>query len=80
MSKPAFTVVIFAITTLLFCDPANADDWPRFRGAQGAGVATDSDAIPNVWSPLENVAWKARLPGPGASSPIVVGEKVFVTC
>ncbi len=80
MSNPAFTVVIFAITTLLFFDSGNADDWPRFRGAQGSGAATDSNAIPNVWSPLENIAWKSRLPGPGASSPIVVGKRVFVTC
>lgn len=57
-----------------------AGDWPRFRGPGGAGVASDSESIPTRWSPEANVAWKTPLPGPGASSPIVVGGKVFVTC
>ena len=59
---------------------SNADDWPRFRGPDGSGVAHDSDSLPNAWSPTANLAWKTPLPGPGASSPIIVGGKVFVTC
>jgi outer membrane protein assembly factor BamB len=59
---------------------AHADDWPRFRGPDGSGVAHDSDSLPNAWSPTANLAWKSTLPGPGASSPIIVGGKVFVTC
>ncbi|MEO1525909.1 MAG: PQQ-binding-like beta-propeller repeat protein [Planctomycetota bacterium] len=58
----------------------SADDWPRFRGMAGSAVATDSDELPTTWSPDANLAWKTALPGPGASSPIIVGEKVFVTC
>ena len=80
MTNTAGTIAIFAITILLFCDSGKTDDWPRFRGPQGSGVVTDSDKTPSLWSPSENVAWKTRLPGPGASSPIIVGEKVFVTC
>lgn len=59
---------------------ASADDWPRFRGLAGSGVANDSDSLPNAWSPTANLAWKTPLPGPGASSPIIVGGKVLVTC
>ncbi|MEL6107369.1 MAG: PQQ-binding-like beta-propeller repeat protein [Planctomycetota bacterium] len=59
---------------------ASADDWPQFRGSAGSGVARDSDALPTTWSPDANLAWKSPMPGPGASSPIIVGEKVFVTC
>ena len=59
---------------------AIADDWPRFRGLAGSGVAHDSDSLPNAWSPTANLAWKTPLPGPGASSPIIVDGKVFVTC
>ncbi|MDA7527570.1 PQQ-like beta-propeller repeat protein [bacterium] len=59
---------------------ANAEDWPRFRGPEGSGVAHDSDALPDIWSPTANLAWKSSLPGPGASSPIIVDGKVFVTC
>ncbi len=57
-----------------------AGDWPRFRGPEGSGVAVDSDSLPTTWSPTANLAWKAPLPGPGASSPIIVGGKIFVTC
>lgn len=59
---------------------AIADDWPRFRGLDGSGVAHDSDSLPSVWSPTTNLAWKTPLPGPGASSPIIVDGKVLVTC
>lgn len=57
-----------------------AEDWSRFRGPQGSGVASDAAAIPSTWSPNANLAWKTPMPGPGASSPIVVGDKAFVTC
>jgi len=55
-------------------------DWPRFRGPNGSGISSDSVELPITWSPAENISWKLRLPGPGASSPIVVGDRIFVTC
>jgi len=55
-------------------------DWRRFRGPNGSGVAGESSSIPTEWSPHQNIAWKAELPGPGVSSPIVVNQRVFVTC
>ena len=54
-------------------------DWPRFRGPNGSGISSGAN-IPVQWSDTNNLAWKADLPGPGSSSPIVVGERVFVTC
>lgn len=59
---------------------AYANDWDRFRGPAGAGVATHSDSLPTTWSPDANLAWKTPLPGPGASSPIIVGGKALLTC
>ncbi|MDB6006596.1 MAG: Pyrrolo-quinoline quinone, partial [Prosthecobacter sp.] len=53
--------------------------WPRFLGPTGAAIVTDSK-IPLKWSDTENLLWKKDLPGPGASSPIVLGERVFLTC
>jgi outer membrane protein assembly factor BamB len=50
----------------------------RFRGPNGSGVTADT--APVKWSPSENLNWKVTLPGPGVSSPIVVGDRVFVTC
>ncbi len=56
-----------------------AEDWPRFRGPRGDGTSSES-TLPLKWGPKENVAWKKELPGPGSSSPIVLGQRVFVTC
>ncbi len=55
------------------------EDWPRFRGPQGNGVSTDTK-VPLTWSDKDNLKWKIALPGPGSSSPIVSGDRVFVTC
>jgi hypothetical protein len=43
-------------------------------------VSPDVRAVPIKWSDTENLKWKYKLPGPGSSSPIVVGQRVFVTC
>lgn len=71
--------VTFALVALVGL-VANAGDWSQFRGPSGSGVVTDSSTLPTAWSPEANLAWKTALPGPGASSPIVVDGKVFVTC
>jgi outer membrane protein assembly factor BamB len=57
---------------------AVADDWPQFRGPGGRGVG--GSAVPLAWDDATNVRWKTPLPGPGSSSPIVHGDRVFVTC
>lgn len=54
-------------------------DWPQFRGPEGLPVAVARD-IPTRWNAEEHVVWKTALPGPGSSSPIVVGNRIFVTC
>jgi outer membrane protein assembly factor BamB len=55
-----------------------AEDWPCWRGPQGDGTSLES-GVPTTWSDVDNVAWKVPLPGIGHSSPIVVGERIFVT-
>ncbi len=58
-----------------------ADDsgWPRFRGPSADG--SSSTARPPVqWSATEHLAWKRPLPGPGASSPIVWKDRIYLTC
>jgi outer membrane protein assembly factor BamB len=60
---------------------AAAADWPQFRGPGGLGVAPAKEKdLPAKWDDDTNVAWKAELPGPGSASPIVVGDRVLVTC
>jgi outer membrane protein assembly factor BamB len=52
--------------------------WPQFRGPNASGIADDA-TLPVSWSTTEHVAWIADLPGRGWSSPIVWGDRVFVT-
>jgi outer membrane protein assembly factor BamB len=59
---------------------ASAGDWPRFHGPDGKGMSPDAQPLPVKWSETENLRWKTKLPGPGSSSPIVVGHRVLVTC
>src|SRR5258705_12487409 len=54
----------------------HAADWPQFRGADCNGISAES--APRALNP--NVGWKADLPGKGLSSPIIIGDRVFVTC
>src|SRR5262245_32335035 len=53
-------------------------DWPQFRGPGGLGVSDDAK-VPTTWGDKKNLKWKLALSGTGMSSPIVVGNKVFVT-
>lgn len=57
----------------------SADNWPRFRGPEGKGKPTAATDVPLEWSESDNVKWKLDLPGPGSSSPILWGDRVFVT-
>jgi outer membrane protein assembly factor BamB len=52
--------------------------WAGWRGPAGQGVSAEED-LPTSWSATENVLWKAGLPGRGHSSPIVWGNRVFLT-
>lgn len=57
---------------------ASGQDWPRFRGPDGAGLAGDA-AVPVRWTD-EDYHWRVNLPGPGHSSPVVWGNRIYVTC
>ena len=56
-----------------------AGDWRQFRGPQGAGVAAENN-LPIAWQERTAIAWNVPLPGRGLSSPIIVGDRVYVTC
>jgi hypothetical protein len=58
---------------------AEAGDWLQFRGQDGAGRG-DGKGLPATWDSQENIVWKTDLPGLGASSPIILGARVYVTC
>lgn len=68
-----------AAIAVLFSGLARAEDWPQYRGV-GGSASSKSAGTPLEWGDGKNLSWKTDLPGPGSSSPIVVGERVFVTC
>ena len=72
----------WAFSTIAVCLLANcvhAEDWPRFLGSKG-DATTSGSTLPTKWSSTSNLKWRTALPGPGASSPIVVGDRIFLTC
>ena len=58
---------------------ASGEDWRQFRGPNGQGISGEKD-LPSEWSAEKNIVWKVKLPGAGASSPVTLGKRVFVTC
>jgi len=53
--------------------------WPQFRGPGALGVAANDPRLPDTWGPDQNLVWRMPIPGLGWSSPIVWGQRVFVT-
>jgi outer membrane protein assembly factor BamB len=71
--------VILAALVLAGYTALQAADWPQFRGPRGNGLS-DETLVPTVLDLKAGPGWKVDLPGPGLSSPILVGDRVFVTC
>ena len=57
---------------------ARGADWPRWRGPHADSVA-DGGSLPTEWSQTKNIRWSVKLPGWGTSSPVVYGDRLFVT-
>src|SRR2546428_6104058 len=65
-------------TWFLLLGDLRADDWPNWRGPDNDGVARQ-DKLPIVWSESKNLAWKLPLPGKAGSTPVICGERIFLT-
>ena len=65
---------------LALASVVQAQNWPSFRGQNGAGVGDGNDP-PTTWDAEKsiNILWKTPIPGLGHSSPIVWGDRIFVT-
>ena len=77
------TFAAIALAAICLQHPVRAQngtsDWPQLRGPTARGICA-AKGLPTTWSASENIAWKTPLPGAGASTPIVIGGKIFVTC
>src|SRR5262245_46883039 len=71
-------VTALVAASLAVCLVAGAD-WLRFRGPDGLGTS-EAKGLPVEWSSTKNIVWKTQLPGPGTSSPVTVGNRIYVTC
>lgn len=69
----ALFVALSCLSTTL-----NAADWPAWRGPTGQGFSQEKD-IPTTWSDTENVKWKVPLEHQGNSTPVIYGERIFLT-
>ncbi len=54
------------------------EDWPAWRGPRGDGSSLEKN-LPLKWSPTDNIHWKTKIPGIGHSSPVIHGNRIFVT-
>ena len=76
---PAFFVFSLSILTLMIGQAqTTTNDWHQWRGPENNGVSSTATP-PLEWSEKKNLAWKAEIGGKGTGTPIVVGDKVFIT-
>ncbi|HLN28529.1 MAG TPA: PQQ-binding-like beta-propeller repeat protein [Gemmataceae bacterium] len=66
------------LALLLLGPGASAEDWPGWRGPRGDGTSNEAN-VPLRWNQSENICWKVPIPGKGHSSPVVWGERIFLT-
>ena len=77
-SRSQFLLVIAIASAVPAAARAAGENWPQWRGLGGQGVSTEQQ-LPIEWGPDKNIAWKTLLPGSGHSSPIVWGDRIFLT-
>lgn len=70
--------IVSALLVAALAAPASADNWPQWRGPKNDGHSAEKN-LPTEWSADKNVAWKLKLPGPGAGTPVVWADKIFLT-
>jgi outer membrane protein assembly factor BamB len=75
--RPA--TLVLALATLWPPATPAQENWPRLRGADATGVVADDPRLPDTWDRKTNAQWTTEIPGYGWSSPIVWGDRVFVT-
>ena len=70
--------LLFSSALFLLTAGALTGNWPHWRGPTGNGISPDAKP-PVEWSDTKNVKWKVALGGLGSSTPIVLGDRIYVT-
>jgi outer membrane protein assembly factor BamB len=78
MRTRRFADATFLLSIHLICLSSGAANWPAWRGPLGTGVCEEKN-LPVQWSATNNVKWRVPLPERGNSTPVVWGDRVFVT-
>ena len=69
---------LLLVQTSVVAQDDSHDDWARWRGPEGNGVAAEDQKPPITWTGDEDFAWKVKVPGKGHSSPTIVGDQIFL--
>jgi outer membrane protein assembly factor BamB len=72
------SIALSILLSLAVVDWTAAADWPSWRGPLGNGVSPEP-GLPSTWSTQDGIAWSVPLAGPGVSSPVTAGDRVYVT-
>lgn len=76
--KKAARFSLLSLITLACSSSVSAEDWPQWRGPKGDGISTEK-SLPTNWDQSKNVVWKAAMPGQGGATPVIWGDRLFVT-
>jgi len=73
----AFALCLASVHALAAQSKPAKDAWPHWRGPSHNGVATAN--VPLTWSDTQNIKWRIEIPGRGFSTPVVWGDRLFLT-
>jgi outer membrane protein assembly factor BamB len=78
MSRATCRLSLAILFGIVLPTAAWSEDWPGWRGPRGDGTSPDANP-PVEWSTTQNIRWKTPLPAPGNSTPIVLGQRIYIT-
>ena len=80
--KHHHTTILSLLAILFICitqaAKSHAENWPQWRGPSNDGISSETN-LPTKWSATQGVLWKVKMPGMGGATPIIWGDRIFVT-
>ena len=78
MGRGIFVICTLGSIFVSSLELARSEDWPQWRGANHDGISSET-ALPATFSKTENVLWRVPLPGPAGATPVIAGDRIFLT-